>query len=65
MQQEMFPEVKAAIDALQERITLTEAEIAQMKESINTKKQQLKAWRKAVAAVVPQQVTRKRKALAA
>ena len=65
MTQEFFPEVKAAIDALQERITLTEAEIAQMKESIASKKQQLKAWRKAVAAVVPQQATRKKKAIAA
>jgi hypothetical protein len=65
MTQEIFPEVKAAIDALQERITLTEAEIAQMKESIAAKKQQLKAWRKAVAAVVPQQTMRKKRAVAA
>ena len=65
MTQEVFPEVRAAIEALQERITLTEAEIAQMKESIAGKKQQLKSWRKAVAAVVPQQSTRKRRAVAA
>jgi len=65
MTQEFFPEVKAAIDALQERITLTEAEIAQMKESIATKKQQLKSWRKAVSAVVPQQTNRKKRLVAA
>lgn len=35
-----------------------------MKESIASKKQLLKAWRKAVAAVVPQQATRKKKAAA-
>ena len=62
MTQEIFPEITAAVDALQERIRLTEAEVAQMKEGIAAKKQQLRAWRKAVAAVVPEQTTRKKRA---
>jgi hypothetical protein len=38
---------------LQARITLTETEIADLKESIASKKEQLRAWRKAVAAFSP------------
>jgi hypothetical protein len=38
---------------LQARITLTETEIAELKESIAAKKEQLRAWRKAVAAFSP------------
>jgi hypothetical protein len=34
MTQAVFPEVQAATAALEQRITMTESEIAQMKESI-------------------------------
>lgn len=53
MTQEVFPEIQAAAQALQARITLTETEIAELKESIAAKKGQLRAWRRAVAAFSP------------
>lgn len=43
MTQEVFPEIQAAAQALQARITLTETEIAELKESIAAKKEQLRA----------------------
>lgn len=62
MTQEVFPEIKAAADALESRIALTEAEIAEMKESIAAKKQLLRSWRKALAAFTPKQIPKKKKA---
>lgn len=53
MTQTVFPEVQAATDALEQRITLTESEIAQMKESITEKKRIVKGLKKAIAAVNP------------
>ena len=49
----MFPEIKEAMDALERRVKLTEAEIAQMKEGIKAKKAQVKSWRKPLAAFTP------------
>lgn len=51
MTQELFPEVQTATAALEQRITLTEAEIAQLKESIAGKKKLVKGLKKAIAAV--------------
>jgi hypothetical protein len=62
MTQEVFPEIQAATAALEKQIALTEAEIAQMKIAITSKKQLVRAWRKAVSAVAPQQVARKKRA---
>ena len=60
MTQEVFPEIEAAAEALQSRITLTQTEIDQMKEDIKTKKALVRSWRKAVAAFNPRQATQKR-----
>ncbi|HVX90807.1 MAG TPA: hypothetical protein VHC20_04225 [Candidatus Paceibacterota bacterium] len=60
MTQEMFPEIKTASEALQTRIALTEAEIAQLRETIAAKKEQLRSWRKAIAAFSPQGAPKKR-----
>jgi len=62
MTQEVFPEIQAATQALEQRIAATEAEIAQMKEVIDRKKQLVRACRKAVAAVNPKPVGQKKKA---
>jgi hypothetical protein len=51
MTQITFPEIQAAAEALESRITLTEAEIAEMKESIKAKKELVRSWRKALSAV--------------
>lgn len=63
MTQGLFPEVQAATAALEQRITLTESEIAEMKESISEKKKLVKGWKKAIAAVNP--TSRKRNGPAA
>jgi prefoldin subunit 5 len=65
MTQELFPEIKEAIDALEKRVSLTEAEIAEMKEGIKEKKAQVKTWRKALAAFTPRKAATKKKAIAA
>ncbi len=65
MTQETFPEIKDAIEALEKRVALTEAEVAQMKEDIKAKKAQIKVWRKALAAFAPRKAATKRKAIAA
>jgi hypothetical protein len=62
MPQELFPEIVAATEALEKRITITEKEIAEMKEIISAKKQLVRALRKAVSAVSPQSALRKKKA---
>ena len=56
MTQEVFPEIQAATEALEKQIALTETEIDQMKETITSKKQLVKGWRKAIAAVNPKPV---------
>jgi len=63
MTQGIFPEVQAASEALKTRIALTEAEIAEMLESIKAKKQLVRAWRKAIAAVIPELKSKARKSL--
>ena len=64
MTQEVFPEIHAATQALEQRISLTESEIAQMKEAITEKKRLIKGWRKAIAAVSPKPAGQKSKAAA-
>jgi hypothetical protein len=61
MTQEVFPEIKTAIEALESRVTITEAEIAQMKEDLKAKKAQVKSWRKALAAFTPKQALPQKK----
>jgi hypothetical protein len=64
MAQELFPEVEAATQALEQRITITEQEIGEMKESITQKKRLVKGWKKAIAAVRPKPAGQKSKAAA-
>jgi hypothetical protein len=64
MTQTTFPEVQAAVDALESRITRTEAEIAQMKEDLKAKTALVKSWRKALAAFGPRTAALKKKAAA-
>jgi hypothetical protein len=64
MTQEVFPEIQAATQALEKQIALTEAEIDQMKETINGKKQLVRGWRKAIRAVSPKPIGQKKKAAA-
>ena len=62
MTQEVFPEIQAAAEALESRISLTETEIAEMKEAMKTKKALVRSWRKAVAAISPRQAAQKKRA---
>ena len=62
MTQDVFPEIQAATQALQQRIVLTETEIDKMKESITEKKRLIKGWRKAINAVSPKPAALKGKA---
>ena len=55
------PEIKEAMDALEKRVALTDAEIAQMKEDIKAKRAHVKSWRRALASVNPQLATKKRR----
>ena len=64
-QQEVFPEIQAATDALASRIALTETEISQLKEVIQTKREQLRAWNKALNAFNPRRAAKKKRATAA
>ena len=64
MTQEVFPEIQAATQALENQIAATEAEITEMKQTIDGKKQLVKAWRKAVSAVNPRPTAQKKKAAA-
>ena len=61
MNQEIFPEIQVATEALESRISITEAEIAQMKEDIKAKRAHVKSWRRALASVNPQLATKKKK----
>jgi hypothetical protein len=65
MTQTLFPEIQAAAEALESRIAQTEAEIAQMKESMKAKKKLVRAWRKALSAVNPRRAPAKKGAAAA
>ena len=53
MTQEVFPEIQAATEALQQRIALTEVEVDQMQVAMTEKKRLIKGWRKAIHAVSP------------
>jgi uncharacterized small protein (DUF1192 family) len=64
MTQTTFPELQAAAEALESRIALTETEIAQMKESMKTKKEQVRSWRKALSAFTPRRAAAKKVASA-
>jgi hypothetical protein len=64
MTQEVFPEIHAATQALEQRISLTESEIGQMKEAITEKKRLIKGWKKAIAAVIPKPPGQKKTAVA-
>jgi hypothetical protein len=50
MNQEVFPEIQAATEAIEKRIALTEVELAEMKEGIKRRKALLRSWRKALSA---------------
>jgi hypothetical protein len=64
MTQEVFPEIQAATQALEKQIALTETEIDQMKQTVAAKKQLVRGWRKAIAAVSPKTAGQKKKAAA-
>ena len=64
MTQEVFPEIQAATQALENQIALTEREIDQMKEALTGKKQLVRGWRKAISAVSPKPSGQKRKTAA-
>ena len=64
MTQDVFPEIQAATEALEKRISLTEAEVAQMKEGLKEKKGLLRSWRKALTAFSPRPAARKKRAAA-
>lgn len=59
MSQTVFPEIQAAAEALETRITLTQTEIDQMKESIKAKKELIRSWRKALGAFTPKRAAKK------
>ena len=62
MTQEIFPEIKAATEALQTRIAITETEMAQLKETVAAKKQLVRSWKKALTAFAPQSASKKKRA---
>ena len=62
MTQEVFPEIQAATQALEQRIATTETEIIQMEETIAAKKQLVRGLRKAIAAVNPKATGQKQQA---
>jgi hypothetical protein len=60
MTQESFPEIQAAAEALESRLSITQSEIAEMKESIKTKKAFVRTWQKALATISPRPVAQKK-----
>ena len=62
MTQVLIPEIQAAVDALENQIVLTEAEVADLKKTVKEKRQLVKGWRKAIAAVNPKPEGQKRNA---
>lgn len=61
MTQDTFPEIQAATQALEKRIALTEAEVAQMKEGVKARKAMLRSWRKALVAFNPKRGASKKR----
>jgi hypothetical protein len=59
--QQTFPEIEAAAQALEKRIGITEAEMAQMKEEVAAKKRLVRSWRKALAAFSPAATAKKKR----
>jgi hypothetical protein len=62
MSQELFPEIQVATEALESRIAITEAEVAQMKKGIAGKRELLRSWRKALATFNPKRAASKKRA---
>lgn len=60
MSEDLIPEVRMAVDALEKRITITESEIDQMKESIRAKKSLVRSWRKGLAAISPRAIAKRK-----
>jgi hypothetical protein len=60
MNQDVFPEIQVATEALESRIAITEAEVAEMKESIAGKRELLRSWRKALSTFNPKRATQKK-----
>jgi hypothetical protein len=56
--------IQAATQALEKQIALTETQIDQMKETIASKKQLVKGWRKAISAVNPKPASPKKRVVA-
>jgi len=65
MTQQIFPEIQTATEALESRIAITETEIAQMKVDIQSKRELLRSWRKALSVFNPRRVARKKQKIAA
>ena len=61
MSQDLFPEIQVATEALESRIAITEAEVAEMKESIAGKRELLRSWRKALSTFNPKRVASKKR----
>ena len=64
MTEETFPEIRSAAEALEKRIAITETEVSEMKESLRTKKDLLRSWRKALATFTPRPAKQSKKAAA-
>jgi DNA/RNA-binding domain of Phe-tRNA-synthetase-like protein len=62
MNQELFPEIQVATQALETRIAITETEVAQLKQQVADKRQLLRAWRKALSAFGPKRAAPKQRA---
>ena len=57
----IFPEVQEAIDRLQQRITQTEREIADLTQKRKEAKANVRAWKKAISAMTGQSATNRKK----
>lgn len=64
MTEEVFPEIQSATQALETRIAITEAEVAEMKDALRTKKELLRSWRKALGTFNPKLAAKKKKSTA-
>ncbi len=60
--QEIFPEIQIATEALESRISITQAEVAHMKEEIAAKRELLRCWRKALSTFNPKRAEPKKQA---
>jgi len=61
MSQDIFPEIQVATEALESRIAITEAEVAEMKEGIACKRELLRSWRKALSTFNPKRAAPKKR----